>query len=157
MLSRRLTCPDCGWRTVCGPAEIASRLRLVGLLRRDGDPEEEILAALLPEAAPRMTCPSCKRIGLIEGEADEADDDDDWQAAVLCESCRKPIPPERLEVFPNTRRCVACQERAESGEPDPEEPEFCPRCGALVELRVSRGGGLTRYKRFCTGDPRCRL
>lgn len=157
MLSRTLTCNTCGWRTVCGPGEIVSRLRLVGLLRRDGDPDEEILAALLPEAAERMTCSGCKGIGLSVSETDHVPDDDDWQAAVLCESCRKPIDPERLEVFPNSKRCVACQSRREAGIPDEEEPEFCPRCGSLVELRVSRGGGLTRYKRFCTGQPSCRL
>lgn len=157
MLSRSLTCPECRWRTVCGPADIASRLWLVGMLRRDGDPDEAIMAALLPEAAARMTCPGCKRIGLAVGDADEADDEEDWQTAVLCDRCRQPIDSERLEVFPNTRRCVACQSKAEAGEPEPDEPEYCPRCGSLVELRVSRGGGLTRYKRFCTGSPSCRL
>lgn len=156
MLSRTLSCIACGWRTVCGPADIVSRLRLVGLLRRDADPDEEILAALLPEAAGRMTCPGCKAIGLVATEADE-EDADDWQAAVLCESCRKPIDPERLEVFPDSKRCVPCQSRSEAGIPNPEEPKFCPRCGSLVELRVSRGGGLTRYRRFCTGSPSCRL
>lgn len=157
MLARVLSCSDCGWRTVCGSIEIASRLRLVGMLRRDKDPDDEILAALLPEAAPRMTCPGCKRIGLLVEDADSADEEDDWQAAALCDRCREPIDPERLEVFPDTKRCVACQAKAEAGEPEPFEPEFCPRCGALVELRVSRGGGLTRYKRFCTGTPSCRL
>lgn len=157
MLSRVLACPDCSWRTVCGPAEVASRLRLVGLLRRDAEPDDDIMAALLPDAAARMTCPACKRIGLAVSDHDDAGDQDDWQAAVLCDRCRKPIDPERLEVFPDTKRCVACQAKAESGEPEPDEPDFCPKCGALVELRVSRGGGLTRYKRFCTGSPPCRL
>lgn len=157
MLSRELSCSGCGWRTVCGSADIASKLRLVGLLRRDPDPDDDILAALLPEAAGRMTCPGCKRIGLVANEVDPTADDDDWQAAVLCERCRKPIDPERLEVFPDSRRCVPCQSKAESGEPEDDEPDFCPRCGSLVELRVSRGGGLTRYRRFCTGQPSCRL
>ncbi|MEQ8846284.1 TraR/DksA C4-type zinc finger protein [Botrimarina sp.] len=157
MLSLVLSCPECSWRTVCGPSEVASRLRLVGLLRRDAEPDDQIMAALMPDAAARMTCPSCKRIGLAVAEHDGADDQDDWQAAVLCDRCRKPIDPERLEVFPDTKRCVACQAKAESGAPEPDEPDFCPRCGALVELRVSRGGGLTRYKRFCTGSPPCRL
>lgn len=40
---------------------------------------------------------------------------------------------------------------------EPTEPEFCPKCGALLELRVSRGAGVTRYKQFCTGDPPYRL
>ncbi len=157
MLSRELTCTGCGWRTVCGPVDIATRLRLVGVLRRDSDPDEAVLAELLPGAAERMTCPFCKRIGLAASEAVDEFGDDDWQAAVLCESCREPIPPVRLEGFPDSRRCVAGQARSGSGEPEPDEPEFCPRCGALVELRVSRGGGLTRYKRFCTGTPSCRL
>ena len=155
MLAKTLSCSACGWRTVCGPAEIESRLRLVGLLRRDGDPDEEILAALLPDAAGRMTCPSCKRIGLTVGEADDAEEDD-WLAATLCDACRKPIPPERLEALPGTRRCVECQGKAESGQSD-DEPDFCPRCGALMELRVSRSRGLTRYRSFCTGSPPCRL
>ncbi len=157
MLSRSLSCPECQWRTVSGPADIASRLRLVGMLRRDGDPDEAILAALLPEAAARMTCPGCKRIGLVVGDADEIEDEYDWQAAVLCDRCRQPIDPERLEVFPETRRCVPCQAKAEAGEAEPDEPEYCPKCGSLVELRVSRGSGLTRYRRFCTGNPSCRL
>lgn len=158
MLAKQLTCQECGWRTVCGPADAAARLRLVGVLRRESDPDDATLAELLPEAAKRMTCPGCKRIGFAVSEAEEvAETEDDWQAAVLCERCRKPIPPERLEVFPDSKRCVACQSKAESGEPEEDEPEFCPRCGALVELRVSRGGGLTRYKRFCTGVPACRL
>jgi hypothetical protein len=156
MLSRSLACEDCGWRTFCGAEEIAAKLRLVGLLRRETEPDEATLAELLPCAVGRMTCPGCKRIGLVVSEP-EIDEDDDWQTAILCEACRKPIPPERLEVFPDSKRCVDCQSRAESGEPDDDEPEFCPRCGALLELRVSRGSGITRYKRFCTGVPSCRL
>ncbi len=31
----------------------------------------------------------------------------------VCESCSKPIPKKRLEVFPSARHCVACQERLE--------------------------------------------
>ena len=60
MFSYELTCRNCGWRTVCGPADAAARLRLIGLLRREPDPDEEMLAALFVEAAPRMTCPICK-------------------------------------------------------------------------------------------------
>ena len=155
MLAKEFSCKACGWRTVAGSADVASRLRLVGLLRRAAEPADGLLEALLPEAAPRMTCPGCKAIGLTVGDADESDDWDDWQAAKLCEGCRKPIPPERLEALPDTTRCVACQDGAESGTDTGDEPEFCPRCGALLELRVSRRGGLTRYRPFCTGS--CRL
>lgn len=117
MLSRELTCPGCGWRTVCGAADIATRLRMVGLLRRDPDPDDAILAALLPEAAQRMTCPGCKSIGLAAREIDLRPQDD-WQDAVLCEKCRKPIPEERLEASPGVTLCVGCQTKSESGESD---------------------------------------
>lgn len=31
----------------------------------------------------------------------------------ICESCAKPIPAERLELFPSATTCVACKQRAE--------------------------------------------
>lgn len=159
MLACTLSCRHCSWRTTCGSAELANRLRLVGHLRRDKDPPDELLLQLAPEAAGRMTCPICKEIGLSfsEADAEEQFNEADWQAAILCEVCREPIPPERLEVMPDSRRCVACQGKAESGTLEEDEPEFCPRCGSLVELRVSTRGGLTHYRRFCTGTPACRL
>ena len=124
-------------------------------MRREKDPDETIVAELFADAAPLMTCPACKSRGL-HIDARDVDDDSDWQTAVLCEICRQPIPPERLEILPGTRRCVACQGKAERGQLA-DEPEFCPKCGSLVELRVSRGAGITRYKSFCTGNPPCRL
>ena len=69
----------------------------------------------------------------------------------------EPIDPERREAIPGTRRCATCKEQAETGALAEDEPDYCPHCGALVEVRVSRGGGITRYKRFCTGEPPCRL
>jgi Prokaryotic dksA/traR C4-type zinc finger len=141
---------------VCGCDDAVARLRLIGLLRREPDPDEDVVAVLFVEAAPRMTCPICKEKRLTASQADEADGDH-WQAAVMCEVCRQPIAPERLEAIPDAARCAACQEKTETGRLAEAEAEFCPHCGALVEVRVSRGGGITRYKRFCTGQPRCRL
>jgi DNA-directed RNA polymerase subunit M/transcription elongation factor TFIIS len=131
-------------------------LRLIGLLRRDKEPDTDVVAALLVEAAPRMTCPLCKEKKLTAFPSDADQADDDWQAAVLCEVCHEPIDPERLEAIPGTKRCAACQGKSEAGQLV-DEPDFCPNCGALVEVRVSRGGGITRYKRVCTGEPPCRL
>ena len=158
MFSSELSCRNCQWRTVCGREDAIARLRLIGMLRRNPDPDEELLGVLFLEAAPRMTCPICKEKHLQALLADpEADlDDADWQAAVLCELCRQPIPPERVEALSGVKRCVACQGRTEAGTVA-DEPEYCPRCGALVEIRVSRGVGITRYRRFCTGQPPCRL
>ena len=154
----KLVCHDCESESLCDYEEAVRRLRLVGLLRRESEPDEVALGELLTSAAPRMACPVCKSAGLIASKGDDEDfAEDDWQTAVLCEICRQPVPPERLEVLPGVRRCVACQARDESGTLTDDEPEFCPKCGAIVELRVSRGAGITRYKRFCTGLPPCRL
>lgn len=30
----------------------------------------------------------------------------------ICQDCAKPVPPERLEILPHTRHCVACRGRA---------------------------------------------
>jgi hypothetical protein len=141
---------------VCGRDDAIARLRLLGLLRREPDPDNTVLAELFVESAPRMTCPICKEKALWAAPADDSGAED-WQAAVLCEVCRSPIPLERLEAVPDAKRCARCQEQAESGTNAVAEPEFCPQCGALVEIRVSRGTGITRYKRVCTGIPPCRL
>jgi len=132
-------------------------LRGLGLLRRAPHPPGELVAELLAANVSRLSCDACQALGLALNEPDQDEDDDgDWQQAVVCEVCKKLIPPERVEVFPDAKRCVDCQSVADRGE-DVEEPEFCPKCGSFVELRVSRATGITRYKRFCTGSPACRL
>ncbi|HEX3600457.1 MAG TPA: TraR/DksA C4-type zinc finger protein [Lacipirellulaceae bacterium] len=157
MIYYELTCANCGWRTVCGRDDAITRLRLVGVFRRDTDPDEDSVAALLVDAAPRMTCPLCKERKLTARPSDAEDNTDDWLAAVLCAVCREPIDPERVEAIPGVKRCAACQGKSEAGTLSEFEPDFCPNCGALVEVRVSRGSGITRYKRVCTGEPPCRL
>lgn len=156
MLAFNLTCPECGWRTICGEVETARRLRTLGLLKRAANPPEELLSELLLSNVAQLSCDQCQAVGLAVTDPEVDEEFGDWQQAVVCEVCRKPIPPERVEVFPDARRCVDCQNVADRGE-EPDEPEFCEKCGSLVELRVSRGGGITRYKRFCTGSPPCRL
>lgn len=157
MFSSDLICRNCHWRTICGRDDAIARLKIVGLLRRDPDPDEALLRVLFTEAAPRMTCPLCKekRLHAVD-HVPSNDEDSNWQSAVLCEVCRQPIPPERVEALPGVKRCVGCQGRDEAGTAN-EEPEYCPHCGSIVELRVSGGSGITRYRRFCTGQSSCRL
>lgn len=154
MLSATLRCPDCGWQTTAGSVDVQQRLRAIGLLRRAPDPPDDLVEELLKQNLNRLRCDHCGSVGLKLGEAIE--DAGDWEQVIACEVCRKPIPPERLEVFPDSKRCTACQQQADEGV-DHAPPDFCPKCGSLVELRQSRGSGITRYKRFCTGDPPCRL
>jgi RNA polymerase-binding transcription factor DksA len=155
VFSYELICSNCGWQTVCGLDNAVARLRIVGQLRRDNEPDEALVAELFANSAPRMTCPLCKEKRLSTRPSTD-DDVDDWQAAILCEVCRLPICPERLEAIPGTKRCAACQGKAETGRLA-DQPEYCPRCGALFEIRVRRGSGITRYKRVCTGEPPCPL
>lgn len=155
MFSYELKCRECQWRTVLGVAEAVSRLRLIGLLRREEAPEDAIVAELLTDSAPRMTCPVCKEKRLFAVPTD-VDDGLEWFTAVLCENCRQPIDPERIDAIPHVKHCATCQRQAEAGMLT-DEPDYCPQCGGLVELRVSRSGGITRYKRFCTSNPPCRL
>ncbi|HEX5470661.1 MAG TPA: TraR/DksA C4-type zinc finger protein [Lacipirellulaceae bacterium] len=156
VFSYELTCRNCGWRTVCGRDDAVARLRLIGLLRRERDPNDGLVETLFVEAAPRMTCPICKEKSLFARHSDN-DESNDWQVAALCEICREPIPLERLEAVPGTKRCADCARKAEAGQQAEIEPDFCPHCGALIDVRVSRTTGITRYKRVCTGDPPCRL
>lgn len=166
MLSATLVCQSCGWRTTCGEDEIARRLRTLGLLRRSPHPPTELVGELLRVNAHRLACDACLKAGLaIIAHGDGGplrsptlgdDDAGDWQQAAICEICREEIPPERLEVFPNAKLCAKCQNLSDQNK-SPAPPEFCPKCGALLEMRVNRGGGITRYKQFCTGEPPCRL
>jgi hypothetical protein len=149
-----LHCDACTWHALCGPREIESRLRSYGHLRRTKEPDEALLRELLHGAAPQLVCPDCGMLGL---RVAPYADDDDWAEARRCEACRKPIEPERLEALPGATRCLACQRQAESAPAEQFEPEYCPRCGAPLILKVSQGAGTTRYKLFCTGSPACRL
>ena len=178
MITTVLSCESCSWRSVCSQDATIQRIRSVGMLRRQAEPDDELIAELLPLAAAKMACPACSAIGLRIGETDgnnaqdhdaQAHDDwprdqgsrdqwpsDQWNDAVVCEVCRQPIPPERVEAVPDATRCAACQTEAEAGR-EPEEPDYCPRCGSLMVLRVGNAGGVTRYKLFCTGSPPCRV
>jgi len=156
MLSVQLECRDCKWWTLCGEAEIVRRLRRLGNFRRSAEPPEELVREVLASQGAKLTCDRCRHASL-NVRLDAGDDPrGDWQQVVVCELCREPIPQERLEAAPKTDRCVACQDAADRGQSF-VEPDYCPKCGALLELRVSRGSGITRYKLWCTGNPPCRI
>jgi hypothetical protein len=89
-------------------------------------------------------------VGLAVSAADVGEDEE-WAMARSCEGCGRAIAYERLEVFPDTRLCVACQEQADRGEAA-DADQYCPRCGGLMKLGQSRRG-VTRYVMVC---PKCR-
>ena len=149
-----LRCPACAWREVCGPHTVAAWLRKAGKLRANRVLEPAVLYEVFYAAAGQLTCPKCGKVGLGVGSA--AEDLSEWPGARLCECCGKPIPRERVEAIPNTTRCAACQRDDESGRPR-ERIEYCPRCGAPMEIRVVESGGRTRYVLGCSGNPPCPL
>jgi DNA-directed RNA polymerase subunit M/transcription elongation factor TFIIS len=122
----------------------------VRMLRADSDAAGDLLEELFKAGAAKFACPKCQVVGLAVEETR-----DDWEdepvAGWPCENCGRMIPGERLEIFPDTRLCVACQGGEESGQ-STAEPEYCPRCGAVMALKKSTSG-ITRYAMSC---PKCR-
>lgn len=146
-------CPDCDWLQVAGRDEMHRALVQAKLAKPGYIPDPELLTELLATAAPRLPCGGCGRPGIIIRPCAE-DDEAQWEWAPVCELCKKPIPPERLEAIPDARTCVACQQKDERGEA--AEVEYCPSCGSLMAYRTSRERGVTRYVLVCTAYPKCR-
>lgn len=147
-----LRCGGCGWTTTHDTAGIAVWLRRCGQLRRQSEATADELRELAVALAPRQACPRCGAVGL---QASLVDDDADWPRAARCEACGKPIPRERLEVFPNATLCAECQASDERGELA-GTGEYCAKCGAPLVIRPGRGKGVQRYVLVCSGNPPCR-
>jgi predicted RNA-binding Zn-ribbon protein involved in translation (DUF1610 family) len=144
-----LACPHCRWRSQCGVPQMLEHLRRADMVRRDAAPDVELLPELVRGAAPRMSCPKCQQVGLTATPVDDCEDDDEaWGQARSCAGCGQPIPPERLEIFPNTDLCVSCQGKSDQGESF-DKVEYCPRCGSVMTLRQQRRG-VTRYVMTCS-------
>lgn len=117
------------------------------LIKQTSDIDADLLTELFRTSADRFACPQCGNVGLVASPSEPLDDEA-WGEARKCESCSAAIPTERLEVFPDTRLCVVCQNRDDRGE-QMGPAEYCPRCGSIMELAQSRGTGITRYVLTC--------
>jgi predicted RNA-binding Zn-ribbon protein involved in translation (DUF1610 family) len=142
---RRVRCPTCNWQAVWGPEEMLQALRQRGAMRREKEPDLELLVHLTERAARQLTCVDCRHVGL---QLTPWTPDFDFEPPQrVCEACGKPIPVERLELFPQATRCAACQDRPA---PASDETDYCPRCGGLVVLRLDRGSRAARYRATCS-------
>jgi hypothetical protein len=148
----QLRCSACSWSEDCGEDAVARWLRSAGRLRRDQQPELEIMHEILKGIADELFCPDCGHQGLF---AIECPDEVDWPEARRCEGCGQPILAERIAALPDAVLCSRCQQDEESGRAA-GEVEYCPRCGAVMELRLSRKPGVSRYVMQCSGNPPCR-
>jgi hypothetical protein len=141
-----LFCPHCQATENCGPQRMLSKLRSISVLRREADPETDLLIELFRSSADRFACPICKQTGLHVREPPS----DDWDTVQFCESCAERIPTERLEIFPSAKRCAKCEA---AGKHDANsDREFCPKCGEVLNMRLRRGSGIAKYQMTC---PRC--
>lgn len=147
-----LRCVQCAKLETFTSDEVAQRLRKLGFLRRVDDQTASLLeelAVAAVESGRWGPCESCGSLDLVR--VDSADNlDDDWGDARVCEDCGKVIPAERIEAFPKTKLCLACQQKVEKGEASGEH-EYCPRCGNIMQLRREPGG--TNFRMHC---PACR-
>ena len=121
-------------------------------MRRGSDPALDLLTELFRSSSAKFACPKCGHAGLIVQDVPDEEDDEAWGMARACEVCKAPIPKERLEALPDTRTCVRCQQQSDRGE-GPRDEQYCPRCGAIMTIRLARGPGITRYTQVC---PSCR-
>jgi DNA-directed RNA polymerase subunit M/transcription elongation factor TFIIS len=144
----RWHCPACSHTEETPKDALYQRLRGVGLLRRVEAEEAKDLDYLLQLAGSvkdKLTCPSCGVTGYQPQLADDVETD--WGEQRTCAQCKTTISPERLEVFPDTTLCPACQKKAEKGETG--EVEYCSRCGTPMQVRQRRGRGIAAYELAC--------
>ncbi|MEM7316580.1 MAG: TraR/DksA C4-type zinc finger protein [Planctomycetota bacterium] len=146
-ISLYLQCTGCDRVEYCDGDNLVAKLRSVQMLRRMAKPDEELIRALIEEAADRLPCEKCDSRGMTVTENDPFDDDA-WGDPKKCEGCGGKIPPERLEVFPDTTMCMKCQSGAERGEVS-DEPDYCPRCGDIMQMKRRTGGGIAGYRMVC--------
>lgn len=149
-----VVCPHCQASELCGPEGMTRRMMAARRLKRTSEINLDMLAELFQASAPFLTCLECGHTGLTLRP--RSDLDDNWPGGRPCTACGKNIPAERLELYPEATLCAACQEKIDRDD-TVGDMDYCPRCGAPMQLRPSRGGGITRYKMVCTATPPCRL
>jgi hypothetical protein len=142
-----LTCSACGAREMIGPPQMLERLHAAGMLKREKEPDWELVRELFRSSATARRCEKCGSCAVVLQLCADAEDDD-WGDVRCCEQCGATIPAQRLEIFPDTRLCVACRQTRDRGVED-TEPEYCPRCGSVMQMRLSRSSGISRYVMHC--------
>ncbi len=147
-------CPKCAWSELCGPEGMTRRMMAAGRLKRASEMSLDMLAELFKASAGKLVCPECGHTGL--NLRPRSDLDENWPGGRPCTVCDKTIPGERLELYPEATLCAVCQGKIDRGE-NVGDMDYCPRCGAPMQLRQARSGGITRYEMACTAVPSCRL
>ena len=151
----RWKCPACSHCEETPQDALYQRLRGAGLLRRvkaDEAKDLDFLLELARSVKAQLTCPDCGSGNYLP----ELPGDDavfDWGDQRKCARCKATISAERLEVFPETTLCAACQQKDECADAGSAEfsEEYCPRCGTPMQVRQRRGRGVAAYELVCPG------
>jgi len=147
----RSRCPHCDHRESLSEFDLQSRLRKLGMLKREDQRDIAYLLQLAQAARERLYCPACGSGGLT---IEPVLEDDEWGTPVKpCSACGAMIPSERLELFPDSELCATCQQRVDRGQTPDQHDDFCPRCGTRMTVRQRRGSGIVGYEMIC---PACR-
>lgn len=140
-------CNTCGYAERTNGAELIKRLQTIGLLKRDRESGPEVAIQLATTVADRFHCPKCGESGFLPAAVS---DEDEWDAPVkLCSACGNAIPPERVELFPASELCAACQQAIDRGSGPGQHDDYCEICGERMVLKSCRRAGLVRYELVC--------
>lgn len=158
-------CPHCHQSRPWTKADRLVWLQQSGFLRKHKDPADDIVSEMFRLKLQELPCPNCQKTGVrvvTQVQAVE-EDDEQWDTAAtavasdelvrFCIDCREQIDPDRVELFPETTRCVACQRKFESGEASGRSESFsaddlCPRCGDFLQTHRNRSSR-TAYRVQC--------
>lgn len=149
---RKIECVMCGWDVLLDFDGVCDWLVRFGILKPNHDIDEEMAYELFHSMTDRFLCPDCASPKL---EFSVVTDDFSDVEERPCRGCEAVIPRERLEVIPDAKYCVFCQEKLERGEPLPIQAEYCPICGRKMEL-VPVSGACGDFKWVCVSNPPCR-
>lgn len=140
-------CKSCGHSERTSGGELIKRLQTIGLLKRDKESGPDVAIQLVAAAADRFHCPQCGQSGFLPTAVS---DDDEWGDPVkLCSACGQAIPPERLELFPASELCAACQQGIDRGTGPGQHDDYCNTCGERMVLKSGKRTGVVRYELVC--------
>lgn len=150
---RKIVCKDCGFETFLDENGLCDWLVRHGILKPNHQADDELVYELFHASLSRFSCPECGSSRLNVSVV--TDDFSDLEPR-RCKGCRRVIPAERVEIFPDAEYCAVCMEKIENDEPLPIQAEYCPICGKMMEPTEVCEGGKTYIQWVCRTIPSCR-
>jgi len=148
-------CPHCRQCRTWTKADRLMWLQRSGFLRKQKDPGDDVVTEMFRLKLQQLPCLNCQTPGVreVSQSLQVENDDEQWDTGSstssvagggrFCAECREQIDPDRVELFPEATRCVACQSKFESGQVSGSDAGFdagdlCPRCGDFLQTLRNR-------------------